>query len=306
MAKLSLKLLIITTFTLSGCSSSFKRPESIQAKMSRYQSKLAKTNVVPDIPYQKSTWNQFAGTYSSTQGTSTGRAPASIPQSSQTRLNYSSRKLYFFTLWSQYKMMTKITQLENAPKLKSCPKFHSSFIDKSWKSQNLMVEKRTQNINWGEASKNYQSLFPEVSLPITTEYTHPKVKDSEIIKKDPKQYKETVKKAFNIHLAKLFSELEQLCESGNSDNYYAFQNLLQHTQNEPFKLKPNELAFIMKTSIFTNHFLLTSIGQYGSIERNSKYNLLLSEIYERLGSDWPRGYFSKLKTEQMRVLSSWK
>ncbi len=99
----------IMTLSLVSCASIYRRPESIQDKMSRYRSKEIRTNIVPDY---------FAKDFSFR-----GRIPASAEDS----LDYTNKNLYFLSLYKQYEHFSELYP-SFKKNVKYCPRFHQELL----------------------------------------------------------------------------------------------------------------------------------------------------------------------------------
>lgn len=281
---------LVSLQLLYSCASGLRRPESIAEKMKRYKSKIGQVNTVPEVPIVQESWVQSS------------RAPASIgPLASSQKVNYSNKKMYFFTLWMQYKTLKKFTKQENAPQINSCPKFHTSMIGEKWESKMTVVD--NNKIKWKNIQQQDISYFPEVHLPTTREHSLPKVMDSFKQVKFEDEYQKTVDQAFENHLAKMFTELKELCEHGSSYNYYAFENLLTHTKDHTFMANNENMQKLLKTSIFSNHLIIESMRKNKS---EDKYDMMIREINNRVGGQWVNAYFDYYRGKRIETLSKLK
>lgn len=288
-SKLSI-LSIVSVNLLYSCASGLRRPESIEEKMRRYQSKIGQVNAVPEIPVVAENW---------TQGS---RGPASIsPFQASQRVDYSNKKMYFFTLWMQYKTLKKFTKSENAPQINSCPKFHTSMVDKNWESD--LTHGELSKIQWKNLQQQDISYFPEVHLSVSREHNEPKVKDQFKNLKFADEYQTTVDQALKNHMAKMFTELKELCEHGSSYNYYAFENLMTYTKENTMMANNENMEKILKTSIFSNHLIIESLRSKYTM---GKYELMINEINHRIGGQWVNAYFNHYRSKRLEKISQLK
>ena len=116
-------LTVISLLSLVSCASIYRRPESIQDKMSRYRSKEIRTNIVPDY---------FAKDFSFR-----GRIPASAEDS----LKYTNKNLYFLSLYKQYEQFSELYP-SFKKNVKYCPRFHQEVINFKEKNQSTNLVKR--------------------------------------------------------------------------------------------------------------------------------------------------------------------
>jgi hypothetical protein len=154
----------------------------------------------------------------------------------------------------------------------------------------------------------YVAIRPELLLPLTKNETSPKVID--IIRNSGHSMNdfainELVHKALDIHLAKTYSEIQELCEYGSSDNYYIYENLITHIKNNNFDASTHNMNILLKTTIFSNIALITSLNKEQSAKaggraiasvptENNKY-AYSSEVMARLNVNWANQYFDYLK-----------
>lgn len=283
----SLLFVLVGLQLLYSCASGLRRPESIANKMKRYKSKVGQVNAVPEVPLIQGNWSQ------------SGRAPASIaPLADSQRLNYSNKKMYFFTLFMQYKTLASFTKQEDATRIGSCPKFHTSMIGDKWDTQ--ISRDESHQIKWKNIQQQDISYFPEVHLPIYQNESKPKVKDIFEKIQFEDEYQKTVNQAFQNHLVKMFTELRELCEHGSSFNYYAFENLLAHTKSHSFIANNENMKKLLKTSIFSNHLIIESMRKSRS---QDKYDMMIREINKRVGGQWVNAYFDYYRGKRIETLS---
>jgi hypothetical protein len=284
-----------------GCAGGYHAPESIEAKMARYESQKIPSNIVPELPIAPVAFAEMA---------LSSRAPASFDGGSswdrkeKEDIQGSTKRLYFLTLLSQYYSLKGLTGSNSAPSISICPSFHTS-----------VVEYEEQGGNHGTmASYNYSDkhissdlgLYPEYSLPLTADSNTPTVATA-FQNKDLKQRfgdeKQILKTAFDIHLAKTYRELAELCENGASDNYYAFENLSTHIkQNQKiFAPSSNGMKVLFKTTLFSNKALIESLKGSGTANRapaSATEQGYEDMIIERLGVNWTHQYFAEFNKKR--------
>ena len=284
---------IITLSVLGACSQHPYHPESIGEKMSRFQSKELKVNVVPKIQV-----------LSDFKVTSESRTPASTEI--QAGKNYSNKKLYFLTMYAQYNDLKKYGSEAKAPDIKHCPNFHNSFLDAPQGVKGTKKYQVPKNFDQLDES-TLVSFYPEFSLPVQKTDVEPRVID--LVKQNQLSKEETemlVTKAIDNHLQKTYSELESLCDTGSSSNYYLYENLISyvHSQGRIDK-KSTGLHTLFKTTLFSNRLLLTSLkdGQKSfrspaSVETSKAYN---NEVAKRVGVKWLGQYFGHLVEKRSKL-----
>ena len=151
------KLLIISISLFSLSCATYRPPEAFEAKMNRFVGNTGETNIVPKLYTQPLLLND-------------GRRPTSVNTKKFKPLNYSNRKLYFISLYGQYKTMRNYASA-STPIIKSCPHFHSALLTEKDKKDSFefIVPKGAEFekiSNLYINAKNNPGLFPELHLPL--------------------------------------------------------------------------------------------------------------------------------------------
>lgn len=284
-------------------------PESYNQKMSRYTPKTLTKNPVPEIKT-----DGFNFKFKKVQG----RMPASSETVLSTKngqdptmdLNYTNKKLYFLTMLGQYESMKKYSSHFDAPVISICPNFHSSMLQHNERRPaGLTGSARTLNnkkFTYDQSRLNdkaYITLRPELALPLSQESTTPKVVD--VMRNDKNitesKMNELVHRAIDIHLSKTYGEITELCEYGVSDNYYIYENLITHIKNSDFKAVESNMNTLLKTTVFSNMALSTSLERVQAVPMRSiasekeNTSVYANELMTRLDVEWAKEYFDHLK-----------
>jgi hypothetical protein len=292
---------------LSACAG----PESYQQKMARYEPKAISKNQVPDI-------NTANFKFISTEKNSTakvGRFPASAetlenqnPESKES--GPTNKKLYFLALYSEYESLKNYSKEFVGPSVSICPNFHTNLLKyNEEKGQNSKAPNISKKFTYDSAKfgdELYVSSRPELLLPLSKDDITPKVIDLIKSSTGPMSdvaINELVHKALDIHLAKTYSEIRELCEYGVSDNYYIYENLITHIKSNNFKADNKNMNTLLKTTIFSNLALMTSINKYSekapktgrSIASATENKAYASEVIARLNVSWANQYFDYIK-----------
>lgn len=290
-ANINALLLSATILTISSCSSgySYRRPESVKEKIDRYQSRNKNANEVPLVNIEEFAFDKQHN-----------RGPASVSTNSRKDdgLNqYNNKRLYFLTLLSQYQSIGKYSNSGRLKKLNHCPNFHTSFLNYK---ETHPVEMAT--VGYKLPSKNMKKddmkKYPEFFLPVTNHSLYPKAIDSIASENmSDEEARKIVQSAINIHVSKTFSELNELCDTGSSTNYYIYENLITHIKTRS-KLKANNegLKVLFKTTLFSNMVIEKSMTKnqkrksrgIASFAKQQSYN---SEVMKRLEVNWAENYF---------------
>jgi hypothetical protein len=150
------------------------------------------------------------------------RAPAKIEM--LTEIDKSPRRVYFTALYHQYLSLSKQTNQSSA--IEMCPQFHHDKIETD------------------------SSMIPELTV-----YKAPYVEDE-----GKKFFPELAfgrKFSLKDYRGSIENELQVLCEEGESDNYYKFDNLVTHyAGKKSFHSNPDAMKSILKIPVFANYYLL--------------------------------------------------
>ena len=236
-------LILLILIALVGCAS-YKRPESIESKMGRLRSKK-----IPAIPRPSIEVPSLSHALPKNRAPQKGRAP--LP-------NYSNKHLYFLTLYGQYRQFARYTENPRAhPEISLCPSFHSTLLDYK-KAQGHPPSQRAYRLSHKSArlrDADYRAHHPELYLPLGSTTV------LETLKQDSgEDTRALVTRAVEGHTRHIRRELEELCEHGHSEHYYAYENLITKAESENLPgANARGLAILLKTTLFTNVFLLESL-----------------------------------------------
>lgn len=300
-------LLPLAALFVSSCAG----PESYQQKMARYEPKAISKNQVPEI---KSTNFKFKAPENSL-GMRAARSPASPPENpnlgiESQEVNPTNKKLYFLTLFSQYESLKNYSQEFVGPIVSICPNFHTGLLQHNEKAANnaktLPINKKFSYDATRYKDEMYVANRPELLLPLSKDGVTPKVIDVITSSKESMSdfaINELVHKALDIHLAKTYSEIRELCEYGVSDNYYIYENLITHIKNHKFEADNKNMNTLLKTTLFSNIALMTSLSKghtptqgrsIASVSTVHQKNAYASEVMARLNVVWANEYFDYL------------
>ena len=282
-------LLIISTLLISSCASSYRRSESIEEKMARFKSKNLGMNHVPKM------------SAAPVKLTRNSRRPASIKDEST---KYSNKKLYFLALYKQYEKFAQFSQNETAPQITICPSFHTSLLN--YKEQEGLINtnnklKYIPTFSRADLDKEGSySIYPEINLPMSMNDVRPTVSD--YLKSNPTaNIDQTVHQALRVHIKKTYHELKELCEYGNSDNYYSYENLItEEKRRHVLGPDQNGMNILLKTTVFSNMAILDSmLGSSKKVGRSIASKQKNTDGYtnilmDRLGVYWAKDYFKQV------------
>lgn len=282
-------------------------PESYQQKMARYTPKVEGKNQVPEIRAYDFKFAQST-TKKPTRGPASVEAAKKTEKEKEIEVNPTNKKLYFLSLYTQYESLKNYSTEFSGPSVSICPNFHTSLLRHNEKvppkaAMNVGVKKFTYDAK-KFSDEAYVASNPELLLPLSKEETTPKVIDVIRGSKGPVSdfaINELVHKALDIHLAKTYSEIRELCEYGVSDNYYIYENLITHIKSNQFDAGPANMNTLLKTTVFSNVALITSLEKQtktrapgrsiASVDESDKRGPYVGEIMTRLSVNWANQYF---------------
>lgn len=172
------------------------------------------------------------------------RFPASANSEGE-QINESNLSIYFLSLYEQYETMTSLYP-DSKQALKSCPTFHQELLKRapSSYSYNLRAD----------------ISFAQDSIISSLAFSNEQAKDSK-----------TLAVAMDQHIRNTYSELRNLCEFGQSDNYYIYENFITLV-NKGGKIKKNSegINALLKTTVFYNQALISNISHKEKIRVKSR------------------------------------
>lgn len=289
-------IFLLTAFlTLTSCGSHYRAPESVESKIERFQANREYGNTIPQIEISPLLLTQ------KTQAQ--GRMPASIetpnPAVLKTLQHLSNKRVYFSTLFAQFEEMRAYVSEQVRP-LAHCPQFHSVMLDLN-KTSSSVLGKKIFDVQY-DLNKlddaDYLAAHTELFLPVTTEYQIPRVID--VYRQQGGKLQDLVLSALTIHINKTAKELYYLCEHGNSENYYSFENLAGMKDLDLNKKTLGSMKTLLKTTVFSNMVILKSLDKLRPAGRTvasvptyhlNAYHL---ELIRRFQSQWFTDYLDAL------------
>ncbi|MCP4912073.1 MAG: hypothetical protein GY909_03050 [Oligoflexia bacterium] len=248
--------LVISTLLLgvASCSSNYKRPESFESKMARFSSQDINKNKVPNYVLPDFDYNKLKVTK---------RGPASAGDELNFDIPRSNKKLYFLGLLGQYNSMKTFLTQAYAPEVNICPNFHTTLLNhKEVASKNPFTNSNFRN-RYTNFSEEEVKNYPELSLPMTADSTSPRVVDILRNTKNLTHEKTNavITKALRIHIKKTYDEIYELCDTGTSENYYIFENMITAVNKDAHKFTPGKesLKKFFKVTVFSNIALMKSL-----------------------------------------------
>lgn len=293
-SKTKLIIFIILCISATNCSTGPYNPESYGDKVARFHANKKALNNPPDFVISKKLFQKSLARSS--------RSPASINSNSLNLQNkYSNKHLYFITLFKQYNSLKNLSVNLKSEKISSCPHFHNAFSEQknivsspySWIEVNQQIKYLKMDDIKNEA---FMATHPEFSLPLSIDYNTPKVSDYIIQNKslqNTKKISNILQKAVDIHVMKTKKELDFLCTTGKSDNYYKFENLITHIKQAGSLPKETKtIETMLKIPVFSN----VLISKRFSNKSSNQMAATTTELFNRSRFKWALQYFDDLKT----------
>lgn len=213
----------------------------------------------------------------------TGRVIASIDTSNDTsKEKLSDKNAYFLSLYSQYKSLVKLTKQQN--ELNVCPQFHHEIL-----SANVSVRDLRSIV-----SEDYKSLmknpYAVVSNPsLSLNYRGQNVY-SYLEKRNMWNKAHSVVKSALIEHNKLnLSELNQLCEEGSSEGFYAYKNMVSFYSTNNFANSSKSMPAFLKIPVLANMLILNNYSKSVSVYEK--------DLISSLNISWFSNYLDDLKKE---------
>lgn len=149
------------------------------------------------------------------------RTPASLEEELSRK---SPRRIYFSALYYQY--LTLGQHLDKKGDIKTCPQFHHDKIE----TDNDLVPK--------------VSLYPSSAVKLEVRDYFPELAFNQDFSLP--DYHQIIR-----------GEILTLCEDGDSDNFYKFDNLVTHfSHKKSFHQNPKAMASVLNIPVFANFYLV--------------------------------------------------
>src|SRR5690606_14323732 len=178
----------------------------------------------------------------------------------------SNKELYFTTLYEQYKKLARLTH--DTDKIKSCPAFHQTWVDFTNEANN---QKAIFPYSYKEIIKENYALasFPELGLE-----TSSGKKVIEYVSTNSQDNNKTVVDAIRTYNEKNHEELLKLCDTGVSENYFVFENMVSfYAKKKDFHQSGKALMAFMKMPLVSNALLIDRFSNDTDLYRGNLYRL---------------------------------
>ncbi len=276
-------------YLLTACSSyTFKEMESIASKMTRFHPRIEDRFIPPKIAIDDRVIKQIKSK----------RTPASVNHyTPQFAKKFNNKKLYLSTLMQQYNELQAFVE-EQAPVVNSCPHLHSAFLEMRERG----VFNHHAKISWNPTyptSSTDQLLkhHPELALPISYDSDLPRVIDM-----PRSEWKEYLQQGLSIYLHKMYEEIHTLCETGSTQSYYKFENLVHSERIHLDRASSHSMSVLLKNPLFVNDLLIHSLAKR-SAKSTSRHRAIASgthqskNIFNAIHYRFKTGWFEAYKNQ---------
>jgi hypothetical protein len=185
------------------------------------------------------------------------KARRNLAQTKGIKKNLNAKKAYFLALWEQYQTFQYLTH--KSREVKHCPSFHEVLLEeKKIKSQKNNFYSFDQNFNQVEKSPEKIVFHPVLSLPY---------KEADLysyLEKEQAWNEVTlhVKKVIELRLSNVEKELLELCDTGQSDEYFIYQNMVTYYGvDKKFYENNKNLEAYLKIPLVANTMILNGLAK---------------------------------------------
>lgn len=201
----------------------------------------------------------------------------------------SDKNMYFLSLYSQYKTIAKLTQTTAASFI--CPQFHNEILNTTIKANDVVnvLNSKPQSL-----MRNPYAVVKNPSLSLNYKGTN--VYDYLNSKNIWNKANKVIIKALTGHNDLNLKELNQLCESGSSEGFYAFKNMVSYYSTNSFAYSHQSMPAFLKIPVVANILILNNYSKAISPFEKEVINSLniswFSSYLEELKKDSPKEYLS--------------
>lgn len=197
-----------------------------------------------------------------------------------------NRNIYFFALYNQFKDF-KILAADSSLVLGSCPQFHHQILDDAYVTQarkSFGLKRQKAAFNPGLA----KIYYPELNLKTNTVDV--------LAESDKASFSRNFKKAMKSHAKTLLNELAEMCNYGNSDQFYVFENFIRHLRANPnYYYQAGSIDSMANIPVVANIILTHSLADQFKL---NKYD---QAVLQRLKGSWVYHYVENLKKVRREI-----
>lgn len=246
--KYSLLIILSLIFLLGGCSSVIPFYSEISGveRVSK-EAKSTSQNGMPNfyLTQYKDTSRKIASIIE----------PDEVSDEDVKRAQLNNRQVYFLALYSQYNQFNKLLKRSN--EVIVCPQFHNDLInyEKATKAQKAKLATNYQAVATNE---KLIGVYPELALPVND---HNGNVYQQMRSENNFTSTKVVVEALIHHQVKIESEILNMCDKGDSDNFYVYENLVTHFKNNKKFISSNDgLKALLKVPVFANMLIVRSLS----------------------------------------------
>lgn len=219
------------------------------------------------------------------------RSIASVVENAPNYTSLSNKEVYFLALYEQYNAFRNYTLKNDS--VQSCPAFHQTLI-KQERAKKLSSKSSDLKINRDKAIYNPVLALPYEGVDLFSYFNS----------KGWNQSQDHVQNALSDFSENQFKEIKQLCETGSSDQYFVFENLISyHQTNTDFGKNRESLAALLKVPVFANLLILDNIDRNAY---DKGYTAFTNEAMGRVNSLWLKDYLKQLANSRQENLAEYK
>lgn len=215
-----------------------------------------------------------------------GRAPASVAQEVAQETKSSPKEAYFLGLWEQ---KNKMEAMLAKPSQTICPAFHQTLLDR--KNELSQHADYSLEQDWSSLVKGEKVL----SNPVLALQTESGLDLYTAIKSEERFEKEWVVEAFEGFYQRTASEVEELCQTGSSEGYFVFANMVRYySTDRGFMRSEKALKALLKLSPVANAYVLQSLRKDRRPASVKGLEPLESQVLNHLKVSWFQQYLDTL------------
>lgn len=265
-----------------SCAGRTYRPESIDAKMQRYEGQQAQVAV--------QRW-QVDASYFSHPAVSSARRPTAESTTPPVKITRPLAQIYFLSLVEQYYQIGQFLP-ETTPPLKICANFHDVLVREALYPP---PAKKALALPAVTVMQQRPFLYPLSQLPLESAEASPTLLN--FPESDAATMTAAAYQALRGQQERIFAELWQLCdaESGRSVNSDNFVNLVRFQAQHPLRPSAENVAVLFKIFPLSNWALLDSLSTQNTSPTAGIYS---EQVLQALHVPWFKDYLQAQKAQR--------
>lgn len=206
-------------------------------------------------------------------------------QESENHLFPQVKNSYFATLYIQtIELEELLNPTHKISQLNTCPQFHTS----------LLKLKKSVGLKASVSQLNLDHVNHDLAI-IKAIYSF---KEQSPVSKDHYKNNLTLSGKLNEYYLEQIKEINEMCENGNSNQYYKFENLLSHIRSNGFEPSTKNINILEKSNLYQNDLIINVLKnsyikrEISSIQ-NSEPNLewrkkIVRSTFQKMNAEWAR------------------